>query len=213
MLDKIRDQMVELAGLIHAEKDQEKKAALLVKARNLIERKEIIMRKDAQKRVTELFGRIPSIYKKAPDALNRIREKRGDYAKFIPFLAELEKGERMAKEIAQLRDQFGVEPIIPNKNKTGKLRPISSKRENQRIKTSAKYARQKMDRINTMNANIDGEHIPASVKQGAKDGKARLVTRETEYNGDRRPSGPTQHRYAWNPEGKKLAGAKGAHNK
>lgn len=209
--DKLRKQMILLSLQIENCQCPETKTRLLNRARVLLASATQNKKNEARARISQLQSTMPPKYLENPHGLTIIEERQPGFEKLLPFINDLKKGERIKNQIQTLSDQHGID--IRNNAKSTKK---NTRRNKPAVKGKLagkrylKHCDNKFHRLEVLNKTMDDSSESLEVRTSFRKGKARLVNYETEFNGTRRNDKPTNTRQSWNPEGNKLAGAKGA---
>ncbi|MGL6098763.1 MAG: hypothetical protein ACRC0G_03950 [Fusobacteriaceae bacterium] len=210
----MRNECIRLSLAIEQETDPEQKLKLMKKGRALLTAGKNVSRNNAIDKINRLKAGIPKIFKDNPFALNMIEDKQVGYEKFISYMTDLKKGQRITDEIKRMAAQYDIEVTPFGESKKSKQNNTVSRRnkgvKQRNVRTSKTFSKAKFDNLNTINKVIDDKDQPIGLRQSFNKGKRELVKRETEFNGTRRNDTLTNTRLSWNPDGGKLAGSKGA---
>ncbi|MGL5014167.1 MAG: hypothetical protein ACRC6V_07755 [Bacteroidales bacterium] len=214
LTDRMRNECIRLSLAIEQETDPDKKLKLMKKGRALLAAGRNVNRNNAIDKINRLRAGIPKVFKDNPFALIMIEEKQVGYEKFISYLSDLKKGQRITDEIKRVAAQYDIEVTPFGESKKSKQNNTVTRRKKdgkqRNVRTSKTFSKAKFDTLNTINKVIDDKDQPIGLRQSFNKGKRELVKRETEFNGTRRNDNLTNTRLSWNPDGDKLAGSKGA---
>ncbi|MGL4640809.1 MAG: hypothetical protein ACRCVX_13885 [Shewanella sp.] len=118
----------------------------------------------------------------------------------------------MKDQIDKIASQFNIEVPRGTKPKTKGNPNVRRSSKDKRIigARSLEYSQNKFRRLDNLNKTIDNSDESKDVRNQSASGKKSYIARETEFNGTRRNDKQSNTRQSWNPEGSKIASAKGA---
>lgn len=209
--DELRKQMILLSQQIESCTCPQTQTLLRRRARVLLASASQNKTNEAKARIDRLNDSLPKVFKENPHALIMIEEKQPGFEKLLPYREQLEKGKRIQDQIMAIASQFNIE--LSFKSTERKVNPYTRRNKKDRLATSKKaasFCNKKFKRLAAINATIDNKDESMETRSAYNKGKKALLNRETEFNGTRRNDAQTNNRMSWNPEAKKLAGAKGA---